>query len=89
MFGTPVPVLGTFNLGVFKEDQVNIVVHGHEPLLPELLVTASRDPEMKAPAEKVGARASTLPVCAAQPMKYSCATASPALATSCSRNWLW
>ena len=44
MFGTPVPVLGTFNLGVLKEDQVNVVVHGHEPLLPELLVTASRDP---------------------------------------------
>jgi carbon-monoxide dehydrogenase catalytic subunit len=56
MFGTPVPVLGTFNLGVLKEDQVNVVVHGHEPLLPELLVVASRDPEIKAMAEKVGAK---------------------------------
>lgn len=56
MFGTPVPVLGTFNLGVFKKDEVNIVVHGHEPLLPELLVTASRDPEIKTLAEKVGAK---------------------------------
>ena len=56
MFGTPVPVLGTFNLGVLKEDQVNIVVHGHEPLLPELLVVASRDPEIKAMAERVGAK---------------------------------
>ncbi len=56
MFGTPVPVLGTFNLGVLKEDQVNVVVHGHEPLLPELLVTASRDPEIKKMAEKVGAK---------------------------------
>ena len=56
MFGTPVPILGTFNMGVFKEDQVNIVVHGHEPFLPELLVTASHDPEMKALAEKVGAK---------------------------------
>jgi anaerobic carbon-monoxide dehydrogenase catalytic subunit len=56
MFGTPVPVLGTFNLGVLKEDYVNIVVHGHEPLLPELLVTASRDPEVKKAAEKVGAK---------------------------------
>ena len=44
MFGTPVPVLGTFNLGVLKEDQVNVIVHGHEPLLPELLVTASPRP---------------------------------------------
>ena len=56
MFGTPVPVLGTFNLGVLKEDQVNVVVHGHEPLLPELLVVASRDPEIKAMAERVGAK---------------------------------
>ena len=56
MFGTPVPVLGTFNLGVLKEDEVNIVVHGHEPLLPELLVTASRDPEIKRMAEKAGAK---------------------------------
>ena len=56
MFGTPVPVRGTFNLGVLKEDQVNIVVHGHEPLLPELLVTASRDPEIKKMAQAVGAK---------------------------------
>jgi len=56
MFGTPVPVLGSMNLGVLKEDQVNVVVHGHEPLLPELLVVASRDPEIKRLAEKVGAK---------------------------------
>ena len=56
MFGTPVPVLGTINLGVFKEDQVNVIVHGHEPLLPELLVVASRDPEIKKLAVKVGAK---------------------------------
>jgi anaerobic carbon-monoxide dehydrogenase catalytic subunit len=56
MFGTPVPVLGTINLGVLKEDEVNVVVHGHEPLLPELLVTASRDPEIKRLAERVGAK---------------------------------
>ena len=56
MFGTPVPVLGGTNLGVLKEDQVNVVVHGHEPFLPELLVSASRDPEIKSLAEKVGAK---------------------------------
>ncbi|MCX5806486.1 MAG: anaerobic carbon-monoxide dehydrogenase catalytic subunit [Proteobacteria bacterium] len=56
MFGTPVPVLGSINLGVLKEDQVNVIVHGHEPLLPELLVTASRDPEIKGLVEKVGAK---------------------------------
>ncbi|MBA4389884.1 MAG: carbon-monoxide dehydrogenase catalytic subunit [Syntrophus sp. (in: bacteria)] len=55
MFGTPVPVLGAINLGVLKEDQVNIIVHGHEPLLPEMLVVASRDPELKQMAIKAGA----------------------------------
>jgi carbon-monoxide dehydrogenase catalytic subunit len=56
MFGTPVPVRGTFNLGVLKEDQVNVVVHGHEPLLPELLVAAAKDPAMRKAAERVGAK---------------------------------
>jgi len=56
MFGTPVPVLGAINLGVLKGDEVNIVVHGHEPLLPEMLVVACRDPEIKLLAEKVGAK---------------------------------
>lgn len=56
MFGTPVPVLGSINLGVLKEDHVNVVVHGHEPLLPELLVVAIRDPEIRKLAEKTGAK---------------------------------
>src|SRR5512136_297809 len=38
LFGTPVPVLGQINLGVLKKDEINLVVHGHEPLLPEILV---------------------------------------------------
>ncbi len=56
MFGTPVPVIGNINLGVLKEDEVNVVVHGHEPLLPELLVVATKDPELKALVKKVGAK---------------------------------
>jgi carbon-monoxide dehydrogenase catalytic subunit len=56
MFGTPVPVLGSINLGVLKEDQVNVIVHGHEPFLPELLVAVSRDPQIKELAGKVGAK---------------------------------
>lgn len=55
MFGTPVPVLGSINLGVLKEDHVNVIVHGHEPLLPELLVVATHDPEIKTLTEKSGA----------------------------------
>ncbi|MBP6941935.1 MAG: anaerobic carbon-monoxide dehydrogenase catalytic subunit [Syntrophorhabdaceae bacterium] len=56
MFGTPVPVLGSINLGVLKEDHVNVVVHGHEPLLPELLVAASKDPEIRRLTERTGAK---------------------------------
>lgn len=56
MFGTPVPVPGTINLGVLKEDHINVIVHGHEPLLPELLVVASREPEIRRLVDKTGAK---------------------------------
>ncbi|HPV40450.1 MAG TPA: anaerobic carbon-monoxide dehydrogenase catalytic subunit [Spirochaetota bacterium] len=46
MFGTPVPVYAEVNLGVLKKEEVNIIVHGHEPLLSEMIVIASRDPQM-------------------------------------------
>jgi len=56
LFGNPVPLLGRINLGVLKEDMVNVVMHGHEPLLPELLVVASQDPEIQAYAKSKGAK---------------------------------
>ena len=56
MFGTPVPINGEINLGVMKEDEVNIIVHGHEPLLSEMVVVASQDPEMIALAKEKGAK---------------------------------
>ncbi|MDD5225286.1 MAG: carbon monoxide dehydrogenase, partial [bacterium] len=56
MFGTPVPRTSASNLGVLKEDEVNIVIHGHEPLLSEMIVAASRTKEMRELALKVGAR---------------------------------
>jgi carbon-monoxide dehydrogenase catalytic subunit len=56
LFGNPVPVLGHMNLGVFKEDEVNVVVHGHEPLLPEMLVVAAQDPELIELAKSKGAK---------------------------------
>ncbi len=46
MFGTPEPIRGKINLGVLKDDQVNIIVHGHEPLLSEMIVLASREQEI-------------------------------------------
>lgn len=56
MFGTPVPVVSRMNLGVLKKDEVNIIVHGHEPLLSEMIAVASRDPEMVQMAQKLGAK---------------------------------
>ncbi len=56
LFGTPVPILGQVNLGVLKEDEVNIIIHGHEPLLSEMIVAAAKDPEMVELASSAGAK---------------------------------
>ncbi len=56
LFGTPKPVSSMSNLGVLRADEVNIVVHGHEPTLSEMIVAASQDPEMIALAHEQGAK---------------------------------
>jgi anaerobic carbon-monoxide dehydrogenase catalytic subunit len=56
MFGMPVPVAGSINLGVLKEDHVNIIIHGHEPVLPEMIFVASQEPEMVTYAQNKGAK---------------------------------
>ena len=56
LFGTPAPVLGQANLGVLKEDMVNVVVHGHEPTLSQMIVAATQDPEIIAYAQAAGAK---------------------------------
>jgi len=56
MLGSPVPIRAKVNLGVLSRDKVNIVVHGHEPILSEMIVEASRDPELLKLAEETGAR---------------------------------
>ena len=56
LFGTPSPRLGQANLGVLKEDMVNVVLHGHEPSLSEMIVAASQDPEIIAYARAAGAK---------------------------------
>ena len=60
LFGRPNPLHSTVNLGVLKDDQVNIVVHGHEPNLSEMLVAATQDPEILKLAESKGAKGITL-----------------------------
>ncbi len=56
LFGTPKPVEGVSNLGVLKEDEVNVIVHGHEPTLSEMIVAAARDPELLELAASRGAK---------------------------------
>ena len=56
MFGTPVPRRAIVDLGCLKADQVNITVHGHEPLLAEALCLAAQDAEMLDLAKKAGAK---------------------------------
>jgi len=56
LFGTPKPVRTNASLDVFKEDHVNLVVHGHEPSFAEMLVIASEDPELISYAKSKGAQ---------------------------------
>jgi anaerobic carbon-monoxide dehydrogenase catalytic subunit len=56
LFGMPVPVAGEINLGVLKEDHVNIIIHGHEPLLPEMIYVAAQEPEAITYAQNKGAK---------------------------------
>jgi len=55
LFGTPSPLRGQVNLGVLSETEVNIVVHGHEPVLSEMLVIASQDKDLIELAKSKGA----------------------------------
>jgi carbon-monoxide dehydrogenase catalytic subunit len=56
LFGTPTVNQTQFNVGVLKEDQVNIVVHGHNPIVSEMILHACQSPEMLKLAEKKGAK---------------------------------
>jgi len=55
LFGTPSPRPTGFNLGVLKENMVNIVVHGHNPVVSEMVLHACEDPELIELAETQGA----------------------------------
>ncbi|MBU4556069.1 MAG: anaerobic carbon-monoxide dehydrogenase catalytic subunit [Actinobacteria bacterium] len=55
LFGTPTPVRSAANLGVLKDDQVNIMIHGHEPLLSSMVLDAARSQEMIELARSLGA----------------------------------
>jgi len=55
LFGTPYPLQSEANIGIMKEDHVNVIVHGHEPVLSEMIVAASQTKEMLDYAKSKGA----------------------------------
>ncbi|ACH37103.1 carbon monoxide dehydrogenase, catalytic subunit [Citrifermentans bemidjiense Bem] len=54
LFGAPAPVVTAANLGVIKPDAVNIAVHGHNPLLSEVVCEVAQ--QMDEEARKAGAK---------------------------------
>jgi carbon-monoxide dehydrogenase catalytic subunit len=56
LFGTPQPKASTINTGVLKEDQVNIIVHGHNPVVSEMIAQAAEDKDILALAKEKGAK---------------------------------
>ena len=55
LFGTPSPVVVEVNMGVLKEDHVNIIVHGHEPNLFESMLVSVNEHTLVDASKKAGA----------------------------------
>ncbi|MCX7805294.1 MAG: anaerobic carbon-monoxide dehydrogenase catalytic subunit [Planctomycetota bacterium] len=60
LFGSPKPIRSKVNLGVLNPRTVNLVVHGHEPTLSDIIVSAANDPELVALARSKGAEGISL-----------------------------
>ena len=56
LFGTPKPIRSEMNLGVLRADEVNIALHGHNPLLSDVIVRAAQDPKLLKLAKEKGAK---------------------------------
>ncbi len=55
LFGTPQPHASQANLGVLKEDHVNIAVHGHNPVVSGTVLQSVEKEELVAAAREAGA----------------------------------
>ncbi|MEE4356705.1 MAG: anaerobic carbon-monoxide dehydrogenase catalytic subunit [Desulfococcaceae bacterium] len=55
LFGIPKPSMTSVNTGVLREKEVNILVHGHNPVVSEMILLACQDPDMIALAKSKGA----------------------------------
>lgn len=55
LFNTPVPLAAKANLGMLQASEVNIVIHGHEPTLSEIIAELADDKELVDYAKAKGA----------------------------------
>ena len=55
LFGTPTPVRVEVDMGCLKKDQVNVIIHGHEPNLFESMLDSVNDPSLIEAAKEAGA----------------------------------
>ncbi len=56
LFGTPNPIKASANLGVIDDEYVNVIVHGHEPTLSDIIAMVSMKESMVKKAQKAGAK---------------------------------
>jgi len=56
LFGTPTPVRADVDMGCLEEDQVNVIIHGHEPNLFESMLDSVSDPTLVNAAKDAGAK---------------------------------
>ena len=56
LYGTPKARASESNLGCIDAEMVNIVLHGHDPNLAEMIVVASKNPELIEIAKSKGAK---------------------------------
>lgn len=56
LFGLPRPILTNLNYGVLKEDHVNILIHGHSPVMAEVVLAKINSPEIRQLAKDAGAK---------------------------------
>jgi carbon-monoxide dehydrogenase catalytic subunit len=56
VFGRPHPLRSRANLGVLKKDYVNVIVHGHEPTLSDIIAVVSQDKGLAEKARAKGAK---------------------------------
>lgn len=63
LFGTPKPVVSEANLGVLKADAVNIAVHGHNPVLSDVIAQVARELDGEARAAGAPAGVNLVGIC--------------------------